>query len=144
MIRRPPRSTLFPYTTLFRSRPRRALQLRAEQRQLADVVAPAQRDRKSTRLNSSHQKKSYAVFCLKKKKRLHFCVTVSNIIPNVEMSHTHTYTHTHSLPFFFNDTATTEIYTLSLHDALPIWATFPPWPITSWLCTTTSTTAGPS
>src|SRR3989304_3360736 len=87
MIRRPPRSTLFPYTTLFRSardehdapptprggrfaaRPHRA--------------ALAQRDRKSTRLNSSHGYISYA-------------------------------------GFFFNDTATTEIYTLPLHDALPI------------------------
>src|SRR5207248_9763399 len=66
MIRRPPRSTLFPYTTLFRSRspwpcraappaPRGAGRTRA-------------RDRKSTRLNSSHRTISYAVFCLKKKK----------------------------------------------------------------------------
>src|SRR5215475_14732541 len=64
MIRRPPRSTLFPYTTLFRSRWRQ------------DTCAPcalpslpAYRDRKSTRLNSSHVKISYAVFCLKKKKK---------------------------------------------------------------------------
>src|SRR2546430_507454 len=57
------------------------------------------RDRKSTRLNSSHSQISYAVFCLKKKT-------------------------TNSLYFFFfNDTATTEIYTLSLHDALPISST---------------------
>src|SRR5574340_1289874 len=66
MIRRPPRSTLFPYTTLFRSpriracsRPPHAVNWR-----LALSL-----DRKSTRLNSSHQKISYAVFCLKKKKK---------------------------------------------------------------------------
>src|SRR5947199_10337613 len=67
MIRRPPRSTLFPYTTLFRSpRPRR------DSRQLpAGAHAPGshRRDRKSTRLNSSHLGISYAVFCLKKKKK---------------------------------------------------------------------------
>src|SRR3712207_7311341 len=91
MIRRPPRSTLFPYTTLFRSgvehvgvllklgragrRPR--LLLRARDEDVArpvvpggDAVAPPElaRDRKSTRLNSSHANISYAVFCLKKKK----------------------------------------------------------------------------
>src|SRR2546426_5809569 len=85
MIRRPPRSTLFPYTTLFRSRvgrevrtgqqgPERVLEARAEQRQhaagLAVEAAPeADEDRKSTRLNSSHLVISYAVFCLKKKKK---------------------------------------------------------------------------
>src|SRR5690349_22786039 len=80
MIRRPPRSTLFPYTTLFRSsgemRRRhpgaqrigilpRARQMRVPQRQRIGIV----RDRKSTRLNSSHVEISYAVFCLKKKKK---------------------------------------------------------------------------
>src|SRR2546430_11427350 len=66
MIRRPPRSTLFPYTTLFRSGWRRAARAAAR--------APRKRrrrrlgtDRKSTRLNSSHSQISYAVFCLKKK-----------------------------------------------------------------------------
>src|SRR5436309_4662736 len=74
MILRPPRSTLFPYTTLFRSeKPFGSGIVRS-----SDVVAPAARarhrrhhvarDRKSTRLNSSHVKISYAVFCLKKKK----------------------------------------------------------------------------
>src|SRR5574340_1320676 len=65
MIRRPPRSTLFPYTTLFRSqRSRRPCPHQPR------PTRPAQshQDRKSTRLNSSHQKISYAVFCLKKKK----------------------------------------------------------------------------
>src|SRR5215216_6903419 len=67
MIRRPPRSTLFPYTTLFRPDDLR----RAGERGalLADGAARDQPDRKSTRLNSSHQIISYAVFCLKKKKK---------------------------------------------------------------------------
>src|SRR5574340_1547503 len=65
MIRRPPRSTLFPYTTLFRSTPRpRAAAPRAG----STGTLSSGRDRKSTR-NSSHQKISYAVFCLKKKKK---------------------------------------------------------------------------
>src|SRR6202451_4464891 len=87
MIRRPPRSTLFPYTTLFRSAFPIAGAGRARRIGGTNVVADKdvtlKRDRKSTRLNSSHRNISYAVF-------------------------------------FFNDTATTEIYTLSLHDALPI------------------------
>src|SRR5258707_7824698 len=80
MIRRPPRSTLFPYTTLFRSARKRGPQGRT--RLLLVLLARArgsgqskisdrqhsQRDRKSTRLNSSHANISYAVFCLKKKK----------------------------------------------------------------------------
>src|SRR2546427_4875026 len=73
MIRRPPRSTLFPYTTLFRSQSEldqlgvsRYLKERPAPRQIADVVKRT--DRKSTRLNSSHSQISYAVFCLKKKK----------------------------------------------------------------------------
>src|SRR2546427_4936442 len=94
MIRRPPRSTLFPYTTLFRSdllagglvdegpHLRRGLEPRAKPQPLGAVAdqldelvvnplvddQPA-RDRKSTRLNSSHSQISYAVFCLKKKKK---------------------------------------------------------------------------
>src|SRR5258708_25869975 len=82
MIRRPPRSTLFPYTTLFRSRlaappaaptavpelpvRRQEARRREPPRQASDRTIRA--DRKSTRLNSSHQIISYAVFCLKKKK----------------------------------------------------------------------------
>src|SRR2546430_13711304 len=69
MIRRPPRSTLFPYTTLFRSCPlvaRNTLGLRPPDSPHAWPPAPF-RDRKSTRLNSSHSQISYAVFCLKKK-----------------------------------------------------------------------------
>src|SRR5260221_4586200 len=94
MIRRPPRSTLFPYTTLFRSQPRGRPPVQRQQerqrgrggallllsepdvrvevevarlRDHADVLADAELDRKSTRLNSSHTVISYAVFCLKKK-----------------------------------------------------------------------------
>src|SRR2546430_9015403 len=78
MIRRPPRSTLFPYTTLFRSPHDRGearvhlASLKAEPRAdhaagLAKVAEDRLRDRKSTRLNSSHSQISYAVFCLKKK-----------------------------------------------------------------------------
>src|SRR3712207_8158134 len=75
MIRRPPRSTLFPYTTLFRSQVPPAQQ-RAEQQEhvgrplsrgLVILLRRSPRDRKSTRLNSSHANISYAVFCLKKK-----------------------------------------------------------------------------
>src|SRR2546427_5506624 len=102
MIRRPPRSTLFPYTTLFRSQPalrRAGVQLRGGGpvrgaqdgvvlevpvppsvarpdrwrhpggRPTVELVLPIPRDRKSTRLNSSHSQISYAVFCLKKKKK---------------------------------------------------------------------------
>src|SRR6266496_6231233 len=65
MIRRPPRSTLFPYTTLFRSRRGRG---RADLPRRGGPDRPG-RDRKSTRLNSSHVEISYAVFCLKKKKK---------------------------------------------------------------------------
>src|SRR2546430_11563969 len=86
MIRRPPRSTLFPYTTLFRSR-RRPSFLVIERRHdpittscWRSAESPTlsvqswwkqERDRKSTRLNSSHSQISYAVFCLKKKKKKH-------------------------------------------------------------------------
>src|SRR5690349_23091760 len=76
MIRRPPRSTLFPYTTLFRSPVActscvESTGLIAVPRvQWVDATPPALVDRKSTRLNSSHVEISYAVFCLKKKKEL--------------------------------------------------------------------------
>src|SRR5438034_6758278 len=67
MIRRPPISTLFPYTTLFRSPPHRRARQRRRRVRLACVTGRGG-DRKSTRLNSSHTVNSYAVFCLKKKK----------------------------------------------------------------------------
>src|SRR5258707_4554777 len=70
MIRRPPRSTLFPYTTLFRSRSRTGRRDRGKQFPSWIVAANGDQDRKSTRLNSSHANISYAVFCLKKKNKL--------------------------------------------------------------------------
>src|SRR5947207_6254548 len=81
MIRRPPRSTLFPYTTLFRSEAAVAREPAGERVPLADsgrtgltqlravLFDVEEEDRKSTRLNSSHTVISYAVFCLKKKKK---------------------------------------------------------------------------
>src|SRR5690242_21096063 len=86
MIRRPPRSTLFPYTTLFRSREQRVGDRQHQEQRHVDAREPGQPrvlqhgedgehcgerggDRKSTRLNSSHMSISYAVFCLKKKKK---------------------------------------------------------------------------
>src|SRR2546430_4770659 len=70
MIRRPPRSTLFPYTTLFRSLERLHLRSGSDPAGAQDLGHAGDRlDRKSTRLNSSHSQISYAVFCLKKKKK---------------------------------------------------------------------------
>src|SRR5688572_32507854 len=73
MIRRPPRSTLFPYTTLFRSASAGSvggfLRLRFRLQIIRSRAVFEQLDRKSTRLNSSHSQISYAVFCLKKKKK---------------------------------------------------------------------------
>src|SRR6266496_2808086 len=136
MIRRPPRSTLFPYTTLFRSvRHRAASPLHLVSAAVSS--APGAQDRKSTRLNSSHVEISYAVFCLKKKEH-------TGLVPIDGTTHKYEwngYIPFDDLPriynpprgyiatanqavvpldFFVNDTATTEIYTLSLHDALPI------------------------
>src|SRR5256885_8555888 len=94
MIRRPPRSTLFPYTTLFRSLqpvPEPGRRAGAPQRRAAaDVHEPLHQDRKSTRLNSSHLVISYAVFCLKKKKNTD---QGSNIVTthSLRLSHTITY-----------------------------------------------------
>src|SRR2546430_17662503 len=73
MIRRPPRSTLFPYTTLFRSRHRVVIfdvSHAGFGEELVSFIHLFARDRKSTRLNSSHSQISYAVFCLKKKKNI--------------------------------------------------------------------------
>src|SRR5471032_2618577 len=133
MIRRPPRSTLFPYTTLFRS----AIQndnVTGNGGRHRDACTQTA-DRKSTRLNSSHITISYAVFCLKKKK-------VVRRNPRIS-AYSHVFDFYHRIAhrrgdrgggqvpgaqgmrsragvFLLNDTATTEIYTLSLHDALPI------------------------
>src|SRR3712207_8926351 len=102
MIRRPPRSTLFPYTTLFRSRRAEQPDLRRDRQQPHVLRRPlgrgpllrrgdghgaaprragdlrlAERDRKSTRLNSSHANISYAVFCLKKKRKPYITTNAS-------------------------------------------------------------------
>src|SRR5258707_5604845 len=102
MIRRPPRSTLFPYTTLFRSipaprsRPTGTTSKRSTSR---PTIQPAI-DRKSTRLNSSHANISYAVFCLKKKNdELRRTVTPTDPLQvQVLMTYTHV-DHIQGLPF---------------------------------------------
>src|SRR5258708_7019081 len=147
MIRRPPRSTLFPYTTLFRSGGRGD----------ADAVVPQEVERVMTSVaeqvsgeiqrsldfyrseehTSELQSPDHLVCRLllekKKNKQSHSSLyTLARIIynypPRVSISLCHLYVYClRTLPrprsffFFFNDTATTEIYTLSLHDALPIW-----------------------
>src|SRR5256885_8150378 len=99
MIRRPPRSTLFPYTTLFRSQPhlqRRGL-TGAQRDVLALFIAESFlrhgdgvcADRKSTRLNSSHLVISYAVFCLKKKKNSDSRLLRSRLVFASPTSHSH-------------------------------------------------------
>src|SRR5437762_7266650 len=99
LLRRPPRSTLFPYTTLFRSN---AILDRCRGGKTEDVAwdQPAQKinpttscvgakDRKSTRLNSSHRCISYAVFCLKKKKKKYTSITVQHQYLTRTREHTH-------------------------------------------------------
>src|SRR5215203_401675 len=128
MIRRPPRSTLFPYTTLFRSRPR-CSNTRWPARTTSPCCAPsASAPRASARSRSEEhtselQSRQYLVcrLLLEKKNERHSpehhdasiaegSRTCGELAPRVWQR----------LFFFFNDTATTEIYTLSLHDALPI------------------------
>src|SRR6266536_5183437 len=83
MIRRPPRSTLFPYTTLFRSRRWRP----APARRPRAAPGTPRRDRKSTRLNSSHEWISYAVFCLKKKNKNYNTVTWKKKEEGAQLNH---------------------------------------------------------
>src|SRR5256885_10939911 len=95
MIRRPPRSTLFPYTTLFRSPDEHAVgrddpRLRALPPDRHSCRAGL--DRKSTRLNSSHLVISYAVFCLKKKKKK-LCFSTTHHSPGVIVALAHTTVH---------------------------------------------------
>src|SRR5687768_18272938 len=85
MIPRPPRSTLFPYTTLFRSSGRCCRF--AEYEHTLFVSAPEMADRKSTRLNSSHGYISYAVFCLKKKNLCPPIPPLSHLTPALYKSH---------------------------------------------------------
>src|SRR5438270_55547 len=133
MIPRHPRSTLFPYTTLFRShqfalatplrlRPRsRGAPDNAEwpfddggwrsavlERPFSVIGRPTTPDRKSTRLNSSHSQISYAVFCLKKK------------TPKLSSASAHTDSTSSPNALLLHDPSTPTIHALSLHDALPI------------------------
>src|SRR5258708_21913619 len=98
MIRRPPRSTLFPYTTLFRSSRENwpdtevpkveVISSVHEGTKFVDTGYDFHLDRKSTRLNSSHQIISYAVFCLKKKKKhnnKHICLRMPLVMNSVEL-----------------------------------------------------------
>src|SRR6516225_3035319 len=140
MIRRPPRSTLFPYTTLFRSN---AVQNGLKPLTLSALpltcAGAGQGDRKSTRLNSSHMSISYAGVCLNKKKvataadRIDYwirrgivtCAAPGNASPASDRYVWLTAAIGQSLSdqyvaFFFNVPAPPEIYTLSLHAALPI------------------------
>src|SRR2546429_130423 len=152
MIRRPPRSTLFPYTTLFRSRSSAALAASYPPRACAraaasssSAAAASSRSEEHTS-ESSHGYISYAVFCLKKKKKNNDtrcdrrqevpCARRAAVSWRGTCAITiiiSLFPYPSTLPafflflipslcffFFFNDTATTEIYTLSLHDALPI------------------------
>src|SRR5688572_31555221 len=100
MIRRPPRSTLFPYTTLFRSFTGAVEALVTLTVDMRDVypsqhwavrgAAPGFEDRKSTRLNSSHSQISYAVFCLKKKNEYHQVAAIRTFeLPNREPNRDH-------------------------------------------------------
>src|SRR5215470_13651199 len=120
MIRRPPRSTLFPYTTLFRSSPTPfAFSSRNCRARSSNVV---RLDRKSTRLNSSHGSISYAVFCLKKNKHYHTHYLDAETDVGHPLSEVIRLQRLGAVAegglrrgvhlFFFNDTATTEIYTL--------------------------------
>src|SRR6266536_1157323 len=130
MIRRPPRSTLFPYTTLFRSAPPRppaCISDPSPRRPRRSSATGARADRKSTRLNSSHEWTSYAGFCLKTHLGganiplaravvggiLAALALVLFVVPVL-------YVLFKRESFFVDASATTEIYTLSLHDALPI------------------------
>src|SRR5256885_10983572 len=97
MIRRPPRSTLFPYTTLFRSVIPVGVESRVRlegRRVYVDLAFP---DRKSTRLNSSHLVISYAVFCLKKKKKSHndhfYLILFRILIQGLHANHTRNLAH---------------------------------------------------
>src|SRR6266536_2192962 len=130
MIQRPQRSTLFPYTTLFRSNETSVTRSLITGNARSGVTVIVSVDWKSTRLNSSHEWISYAVFCLKKKmtpipptirattENIQTASMISRLDVFILITSPGSVTATFS--FFFNDTATTETYTLSLHDALPI------------------------
>src|SRR6266511_3224808 len=160
MIRRPPRSTLFPYTTLFRSLPRGPDRCSAPGR--PSCAGPASRSEEHT---SELQSRENLVcrLLLEKKKKKHGLVaasanknqqwsTVDREWPIVVL--VDAYEHTRDVAgarflmvftvFFFNDTPTTEIYTLSLHDALPIFQTAGTTAVTITATTTAGMTDNPA
>src|SRR5271170_5145503 len=125
MIRRPPRSTLFPYTTLFRS----SLKLMVAEDAAPAVVAPSPTSTRSEEHTSELQSRVDLVCRLlleKKKKNSKESSTTKKkhhtyiVVKSFSLCVLHGVGTVISFIFFFNDTATTEIYTLSLHDALPI------------------------
>src|ERR1039457_6944532 len=131
MIRRPPRSTLFPYTTLFRSQPTVSASPNA-----ISYVGPAQLDHRSEEHTSELQSPCNLVCRLLLEKKNSYTSQTSTGATRTcsarrkgstsagrapTARRTSTRATLSAPPFFFNDTATTEIYTLSLHDALPIW-----------------------
>src|SRR5476651_1705650 len=121
MIRRPPRSTLFPYTTLFRSRIARSARKHAQ----GCAAISAHADIRSEEHTSELQSRQYLVcrLLLEKKKQLFPKITGNPAdLGHLACGKPSTAARSDPVPtyFFFNDTATTEIYTLSLHDALPI------------------------
>src|SRR6266705_561622 len=121
MIRRPPRSTLFPYTTLFRSCAPSICSLRRPPRR----CCPSKKARSEE--HTSELQSPYDLVCrllLEKKKKIMYVMVLASLLP-VGGSLAAGRRGVNSRAgaaffFFFNDTATTEIYTLSLHDALPI------------------------
>src|SRR6202040_4182457 len=121
MIRRPPRSTLFPYTTLFRSN--YTEQVESHNPALTASGLAVWGDRKSTRLNSSHPSISYAVFCLKKKRNSRPPRTTIFVIPYSVSSREGMQGNDGKFKpehddFFFNASAPPELYNLSLRKAL--------------------------
>src|SRR2546429_683059 len=133
MIRRPPRSTLFPYTTLFRSSVAAAFRSAGKRSPQMGAgrskVATSQASKISATKSDPNWSAAYGKLPLRSEEhtselqsRLHL---VCRLLLEKKNQTSYTYIYTHSLVpvssfFFFNDTATTEIYTLSLHDALPI------------------------
>src|SRR6202453_3649900 len=131
MIRRPPRSTLFPYTTLFRSASGRRISF-TRSRISGRPARDSRSDRKSTRLNSSHLCISYAVFCLKKKNKktirvaehapgsaLHKVVSMDLCSPP-SVVHIMALVHLSLIPFFFKESAAPQDLPFSPHGPLPV------------------------
>src|SRR5579883_1874467 len=120
MIRRPPRSTLFPYTTLFRSSRPPA----ADGREPRPHHDPRGHGSRRSEEHTSELQSREKLVCrlLLEKKKKSFCRTPARLVCHPRLRRLRRCLRFRCFScFFFNDTATTEIYTLSLHDALPIW-----------------------